>query len=136
MAIIQDPETYERFESVVLIHGVRVVSELAYSSHIREVLPQHELIGEMVSRQLVYYPTVTREAYRHTGRLTTAIQSGQLFRDIEQPPLNAGTDRAMICGSPAMLKETSAMLDALGFAISPKAGEQGDYVIERAFVER
>ena len=136
MAIIQDPETYERFEVVVLVHGVRVVSELAYAAFIREVLPQHELIGEMVSRQLVYYPTVTREAFQHTGRLTTAIQTGELFRDIGQAALDARTDRAMICGSPAMLKETSAMLDALGFSVSPRAGEQGDYVIERAFVER
>jgi len=136
MAIIQDPETYERFETVVLIHGVRVVSELAYSGLIRDELPGHELIGELVSRQLVYYPTVTREAYLHTGRLTTAIQSGQLFRDIAQATLSGASDRAMICGSPAMLKETSELLDARGFVISPRAGEQGDYVIERAFVER
>jgi ferredoxin--NADP+ reductase len=136
MSIIQDPDTYERFEKVILIHGVRTVSELAYADFIREELPRHEFLGEMVSRQLIYYPTVTREAFRHTGRLTTAIQSGQLFADIGEPPLSAETDRGMICGSPAMLKETSEMLDALGLVISPASGEQGHYVIERAFVER
>jgi ferredoxin--NADP+ reductase len=136
MSIIQDPDTYERFEKVILIHGVRTVSELAYAEFIREELPRHEFLGEMVSRQLIYYPTVTREAFRHTGRLTTAIQSGQLFADIDEPPLSAETDRGMICGSPAMLRETAEMLDARGFAVSPASGEQGHYVIERAFVER
>jgi ferredoxin--NADP+ reductase len=136
MSIIQDPDTYERFEKVILIHGVRTVSELAYAEFIREELPRHEFLGEMVSRQLIYYPTVTREAFRHTGRLTTAIQSGQLFADIGEPPLSAETDRGMICGSPAMLRETAEMLDARGFAVSPASGEQGHYVIERAFVER
>ena len=136
MSIIQDPETYERFEKVILIHGVRTVSELAYADFIRDELPKNELIGDMVSQQLIYYPTVTREAFRHTGRLTEAIQTGKLFKDIGQPPLSPETDRGMICGSPAMLKETSEMLDAAGFKVSPSAGEQGDYVIERAFVER
>jgi len=136
MSIIQDPDTYERFEKVILIHGVRTVSELAYADFIRDELPRHEYLGEMVSRQLIYYPTVTREAFRHTGRMTTAIQSGQLFTDIGEPPLSADTDRGMICGSPAMLKETSEMLDARGFVVSPASGEQGHYVIERAFVER
>ena len=136
MSIIQDPETFERFETVILIHGVRTVSELAYSDFIREELPKNEFIGEMVSRQLIYYPTVTREAFKHTGRLTEAIQSGKLFKDIGQPALSPETDRAMICGSPAMLKETSDMLDSAGFKVSPSAGVQGDYVIERAFVER
>ena len=136
MSIIQDPDTYERFEKVILIHGVRTVSELAYADFIRDELPRHEYLGEMVSRQLIYYPTVTREAFRHTGRMTTAIQSGQLFADIGEPPLSADTDRGMICGSPAMLKETSEMLDARGFVVSPASGEQGHYVIERAFVER
>ncbi|HBI84445.1 ferredoxin--NADP reductase [Orrella sp. NBD-18] len=136
MSIIQDPETFERFETVILIHGVRTVSELAYSDFIREELPKNEFIGEMVSRQLIYYPTVTREAFKHTGRLTEAIQTGKLFKDIGQPALSPETDRAMICGSPAMLKETSDMLDSAGFKVSPSAGVQGDYVIERAFVER
>ncbi len=136
MSIIQDPETYERFEKVILIHGVRTVSELAYADFIREELPQNEFLGEMVREQLIYYPTVTREAFKHTGRLTQAIESGRLFEDIGQPPLSAATDRGMICGSPAMLKETAAMLDAAGFQVSPSAGVPGDYVFERAFVER
>ncbi|MFZ9724106.1 MAG: ferredoxin--NADP reductase, partial [Burkholderiaceae bacterium] len=89
-----------------------------------------------VSSQLIYYPTVTREAFTHTGRLTTAIESGKLFDDIGLPTLDAALDRAMICGSPSMLKETADMLDQRGFEVSPGLGQPGDYLIERAFVER
>ncbi|MFM6961205.1 MAG: ferredoxin--NADP reductase [Polynucleobacter victoriensis] len=135
MSIIRDPETYEKFEKVVLIHGVRLVSELAYEDYIRNVLPNDEFLGEMVRHQLIYYPTVTREAFKHTGRLTTAIETGQLFKDIGLPPLDPAVDRAMICGSPSMLKETSEMLNAKGFKVSPSLGVLGDYVFERAFVE-
>jgi ferredoxin--NADP+ reductase len=136
LSIIRDPDTYERFERVILIHGVRVVSELAYGEYLKNELPQHEFLGEMVRERLIYYPTVTREAFTHTGRLTTAIQTGQLFSDIGLPPLDPGVDRGMICGSPAMLKETSEMLDSLGFKVSPSLGNPGDYVFERAFVEK
>ena len=135
MSIIRDSETYEKFEKVVLIHGVRLVSELAYEDYIRNVLPNDEFLGEMVRNQLIYYPTVTREAFKHTGRLTTAIETGQLFKDIGLPPLDPAVDRAMICGSPSMLKETSEMLNAKGFKVSPSLGVLGDYVFERAFVE-
>ena len=136
MSIIRDPDTYERFEKVVLIHGVRLVSELAYGEYIKNELTQDEYIGELVQKQLIYYPTVTREAFKQTGRLTTAIESGQLFKDIGLPPLDSKTDRGMICGSPAMLKETCARLDARGFVVSPSLGQLGDYVFERAFVEK
>lgn len=136
MSIIRDPETYERFEKVVLIHGVRLVSELAYSNYLTKELPVHEFLGDMVRDQLIYYPTVTREAFTHTGRLTTAIESGKLFEDIGLPMLDASVDRAMICGSPSMLKETAEMLDQRGLQVSPGLGQPGDYLIERAFVER
>jgi ferredoxin--NADP+ reductase len=136
MSIIQDPETYERFEKVVLVHGVRHVSELAYADFIGQRLPQHEFLGELLRDKLVYYPTVTREPFRNRGRLTDIIESGRLFSDLGLPPLDPGVDRAMICGSAAMLTDCSRLLDAHGFRISPRQGELGDYVIERAFVEK
>ncbi|MEN9294676.1 MAG: hypothetical protein RIS03_370 [Pseudomonadota bacterium] len=135
MSIIRDPETYERFEKVILVHGVRLVSELAYEDFIRNTLPHDEYLGEWVRDKLIYYPTVTREAFKHTGRLTQAIENGQMFEDIGLPPLDPTQDRAMICGSPSMLKELSQMLDARGFQVSGGLGQQGDYVFERAFVE-
>lgn len=136
MSIIQDPEAYERFEKVILVHGVRLVSELAYTDFITKELPQNEYFGEQVRNQLIYYPTVTREPFRNRGRLTELIESGKLFSDIGLPPLDPSRDRAMICGSPSMLADTSALLNARGFKISPRIGEPGDYVIERAFVEK
>lgn len=136
MSIIQDPDTYERFDKVVLVHGVRFVSELAYAHFIEHELPQHEFLGELLRGKLIYYPTVTREPFRHQGRLTEIIESGQLFKDTGLLPLDPQWDRAMICGSAAMLADSCRLLDARGFEISPRQGEQGDYVIERAFVDK
>lgn len=136
MSLIQDIEVYERFEKVVLIHGVRHVNELAYADFIEKDLPNNEFFGEEVSNKLIYYPTVTREPFRNQGRLTDLINSGKLFEDIGLPPLDPAVDRAMICGSPQMLTDTAALLDERGFKVSPRIGEPGDYVIERAFVEK
>ena len=136
MSIIKDPDVYERFERVVLVHGVRTVSELAYSEYIQKELPEHEFLGEMLKDKLIYYPTVTREPFRNRGRLTELLDSGKLADDIGLPPLDAATDRAMICGNQAMLDDCCRLLDARGFHISPRQGEPGDYVIERAFVEK
>jgi ferredoxin--NADP+ reductase len=136
MSIIKDPETYDRFEKVILVHGVRQISELAYRDFIREDLPANEFFGEEVRNKLIYYPTVTREEFETTGRVTTLIENGKLFSDIGLPPLDPAVDRAMICGSPGMLKDISALLTARGMKISGGVGEPGDFVIERAFVER
>src|SRR5438876_217804 len=129
-------ELYERFEQVVLVHGVRWAKETAVVRHRIETLRSHELLGEEVRAKLRYYPTVTREPYVNRGRLTALIESGRLFRDLALPPLDPGADRLMVCGSPAMLSDTCALLAAHGFRISPHIGEPGDYVIERAFVTR
>lgn len=136
MSLIQDPDAYERFDKIVLVHGVRHVSELAYADFITRELPANEFFGELVRDKLVYYPTVTREPFRHRGRLTDLINSGKLFSDIGLPPLDPEHDRAMICGSPHMLKDSCELLDSRGFQISPSIGEPGQYVIERAFVEK
>jgi ferredoxin--NADP+ reductase len=135
MSIIKDPATYERFEKVVLVHGVRYVSELAYADYIARQLPQNEYFGDLVRERLIYYPTVTREAFRNQGRITHLIDSGRLFSDIGLPSLDPSCDRAMVCGSPAMLKDCCALLNKCGLSISPHSGVPGDYVIERAFVE-
>jgi len=136
ISVIQDPETYERFEKVILVHGVRYVSEVAYSDFITENLPQNEYFGEQLRDKLIYYPTVTREPFRNQGRITELMRSGKLFADIGLPPINPEHDRVMICGGPAMLDDTSKMLDEFGFKVSPRLGTAADYVIERAFVEK
>ena len=136
MSLIKDPDIYESFDKVVLVHGARYRSELAYRDFIEWDLAHHEYLGEQVRRQLIYVPTVTRERFRYEGRVTHLLQCWQPFSDLGLPELDPAHDRAMVCGSPAMLKDVSALLDARGFEISPRVGEPGDYVIERAFVER
>jgi ferredoxin--NADP+ reductase len=115
---------------------VRWARESAVVRHRIEELRLNELLGELVRDKLHYYPTVTREPHPNHGRLTALIQSGRLFRDLQLPPFDPASDRVMVCGSPAMLTDTRALLEARGFKISPHTGVPGDYVIERAFVER
>lgn len=136
ISLIQDPETYEKFEKIILVHGVRTVSDLAYRDFITKQLPAHEFLGEEVTNKLIYYPTVTREIFVNQGRLTDLMENGKLLSDIGLPPLNPETDRAMLCGSPGMLVDTCALLDKAGLVVSPRIGIAGDYVIERAFVEK
>jgi len=134
LSIIRDPEVYEAFDKIILTHGVRNVNELAYSDYINNELPNNEYFGDIVREKLIYYPTVTREKYANQGRITDLIESGKLFDDIGLPPLNPEVDRAMLCGSPSMLKDTTKILDNLGFT-ETRHGDLGNYVIERAFVE-
>jgi ferredoxin--NADP+ reductase len=135
MSIIRDPDTYERFEKVVLVHGCRQVTELAYGETITGALPKDEFIGEAVRSQLIYYPTVTREPFQNRGRITDLIASGALSADIGLPGLNANDDRVMLCGSPQMLADMTELLDARGYG-EGASGRPGEYVIEKAFVEK
>ena len=135
LSIIKDPETYERFQRVVLVHGVRRVADLAYSRLIGEELPRHPYLGDLVRKQLMYYPTVTREPYIHQGRITDLLATDRLTDDLGLPALDSDEDRVMLCGSPEMLTDMRALLDARGFRASPQQGVTGDYVFERAFVD-
>jgi ferredoxin--NADP+ reductase len=134
LSLIKDPNVYERFERVIFVHGVRLVNESAIVQHQVEALRRDEYLGMAVRKQLLYYPTVTREPHANQGRLTDLIASGRLFADLGLPTLTPDTDRVMVCGSPAMLADSRRLLDERGFVISPSVGEAGDYVIERAFV--
>ncbi len=135
LSIVRDPETYEKFEKVILVHGVRQVAELAYMDYLTVDLPKHEFLGEMVSQQMLYYPTVTREPFRNRGRITNLIESGKLQADLGLPKFDPANDRAMMCGSPALLKDLKAILEKRGF-LEGNTTKQGDFVVERAFVEQ
>ena len=135
MSIIRDPATYERFEQVVLVHGCRLVGELAYREYITQELPRHEFLGELVRQQLHYYPTVTRQDFPTQGRIPELIESGRMARDLGLPELEPRLDRVMLCGSPEMLKSIKAVLEARGFE-EGNTTTPGDFVVERAFVEQ
>ncbi|WP_298578059.1 ferredoxin--NADP reductase [uncultured Luteimonas sp.] len=141
MSVIKDPGTYERFERVVVAHGVRSAGDLAYRDYILNELPRHEFLGEQISQQLLYYPVVSREPFQwegrdQRGRLTDLLDSGRMAADLGLDPLDPARDRAMICGGPQMLADFRALLDRRGFVAAPRIGTPGDYVFERAFVEK
>ncbi|MDA5193808.1 ferredoxin--NADP reductase [Govanella unica] len=135
MSVIRDLEVYDRFDKVVLVHGCRFASELAYMGRITENLPQDEHLGELISEKLVYYPLVTREPFENEGRITDVIESGKMFDRLGLPSFNKEDDRVMLCGSPEMLRDTVRILEERGF-IEGSNNKPGHYVIEKAFVEK
>ena len=133
-AIIKDPEVYDLYDKLILVHGCREVAELKYGVDTVAATRGNEFFGDIVTEKLIHYPTVTREDYVHQGRITDLIESGKFFADIGQPPLNPDEDRVMICGSPELLRDLVAMLEARGFREGSGA-DPASYVIEKAFVE-
>lgn len=135
MSLIREPETYDRFDRIVLVHTVREVAELAYRDLISTELPNHELLGELVSGRLTYVPSVTREPFMRQARITTMIETGALTADLGLPPLSPERDRAMLCGSEAMNADVRALLEARGF-VEGSNNNPGSYVVEKAFVTK
>ncbi|MEO0994790.1 MAG: ferredoxin--NADP reductase, partial [Pseudomonadota bacterium] len=136
-SIIRDPEAYEKFGQLVLAHTCREVPELAYGHHVVADARGNEFIGELINEKpgeaLVHFTSTTREQSPSMGRITDLITSGAFFERIAQEPLDPAEDRVMICGSMAMLKDTQAILEGMGFE-EGATNKPGDYVIERAFV--
>jgi ferredoxin/flavodoxin---NADP+ reductase len=135
LSLVKDPETYERFERIILVHGVRFAKDLAYSDYLTRDLPNDELIGELAAAQLTYYPTVTREPFRHNGRVSTLLDSGKLHADLGLPGFDAAADRFMLCGSEAMIADLKKIFVKRQL-VEGNTGEPGDFVIEKAFVEK
>lgn len=135
LSLVKDPELYEEFDRVILTHTCRRAEELAYHDLVMHELPRNEYFGEQVKQKLVYYPSVTREEFRNTGRITDLIRSERLFNDVGLAPLNPEVDRVMLCGSPGMLAELKGMLEERGFR-EGNPGEPGHFVTEKAFAER
>ncbi|OSZ75444.1 ferredoxin--NADP reductase [Hydrogenophaga sp. IBVHS1] len=133
LSIVRDPETYERFEQVIVVHGVRQVNELAYRELLSNDLVKDEILGELVQGKLLYYPTVTREPFVHQGRIPQLLGEGVIAKDLGLPAFNAAEDRVMICGSPEMLRDLKALCEKTGLK-EGNTTTPGDFVIERAFV--
>ncbi len=131
-SLIREPDIYARFEEVVFTHTCRYAAELAYSEQLVSAVQGDELVGAMARDRLIYFNSLTREAGPRTGRITTLIETGELFRRIDQPAFDPAQDRVMICGSMAMLDELKSILLTRGFAEGSNA-KPGDFVIEKAF---
>ena len=134
-SLIREPDVYEKFEEVVLTHTCRLKAELKYGFDIVAQAKEDILVGEEATKKLVHYPTTTREPTAHMGRITDLIESGKLFEDLDQGPLDPKKDRVMICGNPNMLIDLKVMLEARGFE-EGSSGKPATFVIERAFAER
>ena len=135
LSVARDPEAYERFERVIVTHTVREAADLAYRDLFEGEIFGDELVGEQAKAQLSYYPTVTREPFKHAGRITDRVLSGACFADLglDCSRFDPEHDRVMLCGSMAMIKEFAALLESQGLTEGSNA-EPGDFVLERAFV--
>lgn len=135
LSIIRHPDVYERFEKVILTHGVRHIAELAHREMITRDLPAHEYFGELAREKLLYFPSVTREDFENRGRITTLLSEGVVTDKLSLPTLDPAQDRAMICGGPGMLADMTAYLESVGFT-EGASHTPGEYVVEKAFVEK
>ncbi len=133
-SLIREPETYEKFEKVILTHTCRQAAELTYGHEMIQRAKEDPLVGEQASAQLIHYPTTTREESPKMGRITDLIDSGKLFSDLGYPPLDPATDRGMICGSMGLLKDVKARLEAAGLTEGAN-NRPAEFVVERAFVD-
>jgi ferredoxin--NADP+ reductase len=132
-AVVRDPETYERFSKVILTHTCREAAELTYGVELVAAAKADPLVGEMATAQLIHYPTTTREQTARMGRITTLIETGELFRDLGVPALDPVRDRVMICGSMDMLADLKALCEAAGLEEGANS-RPAHYVVEKAFV--
>ncbi len=132
-SLMRDPETYEKYEQVVMMHTCRTVAELEYGRELVESLKDDPLIGEFVGDKLKYYPTTTREDFHHMGRITDNLTSGKVFEDLGIDPMDRAHDRAMVCGSLAFNIDVKAVLEGFGLREGANSEPQ-EYVVEKAFV--
>jgi ferredoxin--NADP+ reductase len=132
-SLMRDPEVYEKFDQVVMMHTCRETAELAYGSELVEALATDDLVGELAAGKLLYYPTTTRQASPRMGRVTDNLLSGKVFADLGLPPMDPATDRAMICGSLAFNIEVKAILEGWGLREGANS-EPREFVVEKAFV--
>lgn len=132
-SLMRDPDTYERYDEVIMMHTCRDVAELEYGRQLVESLSDDPLIGEMVGDKLRYYPTTTREHSALMGRITDNLTSGQVFADLGVPPLSPAHDRGMVCGSLDFNTDMKAVLEGFGLREGANS-EPAEYVVEKAFV--
>jgi ferredoxin/flavodoxin---NADP+ reductase len=132
-SLMRDPETYDKYDQVIMMHTCREVAELEYGRKLVESLKDDPLIGEMVGEKLLYYPTTTREASPRMGRITDNLTSGKVFADLGLAPMDPEEDRAMVCGSLAFNHDVKAVLETFGLREGANS-EPLEYVVEKAFV--
>lgn len=134
VSLMKDPETYERYEQVIITHTCRQTAELEYGKEQVNAMPDDPLVGEEAVKKLFHYTTTTRDDYARQGRITQHIKTGVLFSELDVPPLDPETDRVMICGSMDMIKDVAALVETYGLTEGSNAAP-AEFVIEKAFAE-
>jgi len=132
-SLLREPETYERFNQVVLTHTCRDLADLKFGEELIAETKNDILVGEEAQHKLVYYPTTTRETSAKMGRITTALEDGSLFENLNITDFSAINDRAMVCGSMGLNTDMKRILENYGLREGANS-DPGDYVIEKAFV--
>ncbi len=136
-SLMRDPETYERFEQVIMMHTCRTGEELVYGAELVNNLRHDplltEIYGDDFAQRLKYYPTTTREPSPFMGRITDNLTSGKVLSDLGLPPIDPAEDRAMICGSLAFNVDVKAVLEGFGLHEGANS-EPREFVVEKAFV--
>ncbi|RKQ69533.1 ferredoxin--NADP+ reductase [Litorimonas taeanensis] len=132
-SLIRDPETYERYDEVILTHTCREAAELNYGLELVQSLKDDPLVGEMIDGKLKHITSLTREDHPLKGRITTLIENGKLFDEAGVPPLNPAEDRVMICGSKDMIDDTAKLVETFGLKEGSNSQPQ-EFVVEKSFV--
>ena len=134
MSLVRGVDTYDHYDNVILLWSTRLVKELAYKDFL-EGLNNHEIWGEITQGKFKFYPSVTREDFINTGRITNAMYDGSVYEKLGVEPFDKEKDSAMICGSMPMNLEFKEYFEKMGCK-EGNSQTRGDYVLEKSFVEK
>ena len=133
-SLIRDPETYEKFETIFLCHTCRNVIDLEYGQELVRSVKLDPLVGDLASKNLHHYQTITRDNFNVTGRITDLMNSGKIFNDLGVPQISPDEDRGMICGSIEMIRDTKVILEGFGLEEGSN-NNPATFVVEKAFAD-
>ena len=131
-SLIREPETYEKFESIIITHTCRMIAELSYSQSIIQECNNDELIKEFIDNKLLSFHSTTRDNYIFKGRITELISSGKLFNDLKINSISSN-DRFMFCGSMGLNNDLKEIMLNNNFHEGAN-NHPGEFVLEKAFV--
>ena len=117
-----------------MYHSNPVIS-LDYGKQVVTSLDDDPLLSDTILGRLTYFSSTTREQYSQMGRITSLLSTGEFFRRLEIENLEPENDRAMICGSLSMIKDTSEILETAGLREGANSNPK-EFVIEKAFAEQ
>ena len=131
-SLIREPETFEKYENVIVTHTCRTVKELQYSKEIIKECETDELIKDFISNKLISYHSTTREDYVNQGRITDLISNKTIFNNLKIEEITSD-DRVMLCGSMGLNNDLKEILSNLKLNEGAN-NNPAEFVLEKAFV--